>query len=389
MPVQKILYFCNYFQPMNYGENAISQALQAQGHIVKIVTGDKYFPFPDYQDTVEKLLGPRQQKVGESLAKGVPVSRHKIWLEFAARALFFGVKSSITEFQPDVILVSGLSTPVAVQAALFKPKAARLIFIDSHLPSELTQGNQFFKQIFYGVFRTCFAPLISQKADKIIAAQEATVEVITQTYGVTHSVTVISHGTDAELFRFKAASRKQVRQQLAIPANAYVIISTGKIIPTKGVSLLFEAISQLLPQFPELHLLIVGDGPAAYLAECWGWIPKAYRKNIHLVGFQPQECLPAYYAAADVAVWPLQESLAMNDALSCGLPIIVNDQVGVKERLSNHNALTYHLGEVADLTSKIEYLLTHPTERRAMGQRGRELVEKKMTWQQKAQAYLE
>ncbi len=388
MPAQKILYFCNYFQPMHYGENEISQALKAQGHTIKIITGDKYFPFPDYKDTVGKLLGSRQQQIGQSTFHGIPLSRHKIWLEFAARTLFFGVKESIAEFQPNVILVSGLSTPVAIQAALFKPKNARLIFIDSHLPSELTQGNQFFKQIFYGVFRMFLAPLISKKADKIIAAQEATAEVISDTYGIKNPVTVISHGTDANLFQFSSTSRKTLRKKLQIPEKAFVAITTGKIIPAKGIDLLFQAVGRLLQKHPEVYLLVVGDGPADYLKQCWQWIPKGQRDKVQVVGFKPQESLPAYYSVADVAVWPLQESLAMTDAMSCGLPLIVNDQIGVKERLSNRNALQYRQGDVLDLLAKIEYLLTHPIERQAMGWRGRELVEKKMTWQQKAEAYL-
>lgn len=374
---------------MNYGENEISQALIKLGHSVTIVTGDKYFPFPNYEDTVGKLLGSREQKVGKRKEKGVTVIREKIIIEFAARAFFGGVKERISQVKPDLILVSGTSTPVAVQAALFKPNNTRLILIDSHLPSELRSGNTLFKDIFYFTFRTFFASLISKRADKIIAVQEGTVQVIKQAYGIEKIPVIISHGTDMELFKFNKNERKNMRKKLGLKELDFVIITTGKIIPAKGVELLFQACQTLFKKHSTIHLLVIGDGPDEYKQKCLRFIPESKKKHVHLEGIQRQNTLPAYYSAADVAVWPLQESLAMNDAISCGLPIIANDKIGVKERFSNKNAFLYEQGNVTDLVKKIEYVFLHPTEGKKMGERGRKLVEQKMSWSQKAKEYIQ
>lgn len=384
----KILILCNYFQPMNYGENEISRELRTLGHQVTILTGDRFFPFPSYEDTVGKILGPRQQKVGKTTYNTISLIRNKIHFELAARAFFSGVKKGIEELQPDVLLVFGVSTPVAFQAAWFKPKLARLILVDSHLPSELKRGNQFFKYFFYLTFRTLFAPLISRQADKIIAVQEATAELITTTYDIDKQITVISHGTDQNLFKFSDKKRQTIRKKLSIPDTAFTVIYTGKVIEAKGVLLLFQALRQLWDKKYKIELIVVGDGPQQYLQACQNEVPTEYRKFIHWQGWQPQTALPSFYSAADVAVWPLQESLAMNDAASCQLAFIANDQIGVKERLSNNNALTYKQGNVVDLANKIEYLYKNKKLCKEMGQRGRELVEKKMSWRQKAQKYL-
>jgi len=385
----KILYLCNYFQPMNYGENEISQSLVKLGHSVVIVTGDKYFPFPNYVDTVGKILGKRQQKVGQSRVKGIQVLRNKIVAEFAARAVFWGVRGSILKMKPDIILVSGISTPVAVQAALFKPKNCQLIYVDSNLPSELNQGNQVLKYISYGMFRFIFSSLINKKADKIIAAQEATAKLIKDSYGIHKKAVVISHGTDKDIFVFSEIEKQKIRKKLKVEHNSFIIITSGKIIPAKGTDLLFAATALLLKKYSDIYLVIVGDGPKEYRKKCIEFIPASKRDRVHVVGFQLQTSLPSYYSSADVAVWPLQESLAMNDAISCGLPVIVNNKIGVKERFSNKNALVYKQGDADDLALKIEYLYNNPDERRAMGQRGRDLVERKMSWLQKAKEYIQ
>ena len=102
----------------------------------------------------------------------------------------------------------------------------------------------------------------------------------------------------------------------------------------------------------------------------------------------PHAELYKYYSAADVAVWPLQESLAMNDAAACGLPFIANDELGDKERTSANNTLLYIKGDSIDLQQKLLYLLENKTQRIAMGKRGRDLMKKKFSWDILAERYL-
>ncbi len=374
---------------MNYGENEISSNLIKLGHKVVILTGDRYFPFPNYDQTVGNVLGPRVQKVGKQKSGKLIVQREKVYFEFAARSLFFGIREAIAEYKPDILLVSGTSTPAAVQASLFKPKNARLILVDSHLPSELSQGEQLPKKIFYFLFRLLFSGVISKKADKVIAVQEDTAKIIRDEYGIKKPAVIISHGTDKELFSFSREARAKIRKELGIPARAFVIITTGKIIPAKGVDLLFKAFDKLHKNHSEIYLLVVGDGPEEYKKVCYDSVIKSNHSSIFLVGFKPQRVLPQYYSAADVAVWPLQESLAMNDAISCSLPVIANDKIGVKERFSRNNAVLYKQGSVGDLVKKIEMLYKDPARRKKMGKNGRELVVEKMSWLQKAREYID
>lgn len=389
----KCLIVCNYFQPkIPYAESQIAHSLVKLGHQVELITGDRYFPFPNYSETVESILGPRQLKPGGYKESGLTVQRNKILFELFARSFYGGVQTKINSYKPDVVLVFGLSTPASVQVAWAKLsgsyKSFRFIGIDSHLPSEFNSGSRLLKQAFYFVFRTLFSSLLNSQLDKAIAVQEGTIEIITQYYGIHKNVQLVSHGTDTESFRFDAVAGEKVRTQNKIAKNDFVIIYTGKIIPAKGVDILIKAFQLLCKKHGNLKLLLVGAGPKEYLNQLFTPLSEEQKEKIIVTGFKDHTVLYTFYSAADVAVWPLQESMAMIDAASCQLPFIANHTLGAKERVANDNAILYNQNDYQDLATKIEQLYLDGKLRKDMGKRGRALVEKSFSWQKVAQRYL-
>lgn len=386
----KILLVCNYFQPkLSYAESEIANALLKMGHKIEIITGDRYFPFPNYNSTVKNVLGDRVVGVSRKNESGFLVNRQKVYFEFFARACFFGIYQKIKAFNPDVILTFGLTTPGSIQVALFKKFFKyKFIGIDSHLPSELFSSNVFIKKIFYFNFRLLFSKLINNNIDKIIAAQEGTKDIIKKYYGLDKNITLISHGTNIELFKFNNIARLKIRKKLNLKSTDFLIIYTGKIIKSKGIDILIKAFSRLSEKYKNLYLLLVGSGPSEYVDDCLHNLSKNIKRRIIWEEFKEFQELPDYYSAADVAVWPLQESLSMNDAASCSLPFIANDRIGVKERLSNNNALLYTKGNSLDLSKTIEILYLDKVKRKKMGKNGRELVENNLSWESVAKKYL-
>ena len=166
------------------------------------------------------------------------------------------------------------------------------------------------------------------------------------------------------------------------------MVYTGKIILAKGVDLLFEAFELLARKHNNVYLLVIGSGEGLFLEKCKFSLSASSKKRFIHVLFQPGNELYKYYSMADVGVWPLQESLSMNDAASCKIPFIANDHLGARTRIGNNNALLYKQGDVKDLATKIEYLYKNPQKRIEMGERGRELVEKKLSWSKIAEEYI-
>lgn len=387
----KILLVCNYFQPkLSYAESEIAKSLKKLGHTVSVITSDRYFPFPNYKETVEKVLGKRIVGSYTKKINGIEVTRQKVFFEFFARAVFFGIHKKIDVFKPDCVIVFGLSTPSCIQVSLLKLKNNfRFIGVDSHLPSELFSSQIPIKKVFYFFFRLIFSGIINKTIDKTIAVQEGTKEVITKYYGIQKKVSLVSHGTDTSIFQFNKEKRNKIRAKYKLKKNDFLIIYTGKIIESKGVDILVSAFKLLSVKYQNIYLLLVGGGPKEYIQKCIKIAQPSVNKKIIWESFKKYQELPAYYSASEVAVWPLQESLSMNDAAACSIPYIVNDTIGVKERLSNNNALLYKKGNAKDLAQKIEVLYKNSDKRIKMGRNGRTLVENKLSWQKVAQRYIE
>jgi glycosyltransferase involved in cell wall biosynthesis len=390
----KILLASDYYQtPIGYAKTQLAQNLKAMGHKVLVVTSNRYFPFPDYESTVAAILGPRKRVAKMYTEAGITVKRKSAVFELFSRCIFFGIGREIDRFKPDLVIVYGIVSPTAILTTVHlnkeKNKRIPLVLADSHLPSELAQGPQLAKKILYWVFRMTYASLISKRARKIVAAQEGTTHVMYQTYGIHKPTEVISNGTDLGLFYFDKSSRKEIRKKYSIPINDFVIVYSGKIIPTKGIDILIKAFSILNKKYPNTWCLLVGDGSKEYKEAILQSISSNTRKNIIVTGMLSPQDLRHYYSAADVGVWPLQESLAMIDAAACKLPIIANDKMQAQQRLGNNNGLLYKQRNFRDLAHKLELLLKDPKKRQQMGLRGYSLVKKKFSWRQIAQQYID
>lgn len=387
----KILFVVDYYQPkIGYGSYYIPKELSKLGHQVTILTSNYYYPFPNYKNTAGKILGDRMLKVGSSTSEGVRVIRKKMWFEVFTRSFFGGHVQTLTSVKPDIVMVDKTAGFSQVVMSLLKPfYKYKLISIDAHLPSGfMAEGNYIAKEIFYLFFRIIFSGIVNKTVDKFIAVQEETKIIMKKYYGIKSKITHIPLGTDTNLFKFDLKDRQKIRRRYKINDNEFVVVYTGKLIIEKGVHILFEALNKLLNNKKRIKLLLVGSGASDYLKFCYSKLPKAFENNVIEVGFVEAKELPKYYSASDLAVWPLQESMSMNDAASCSLPFIANNKIGAKFRIKNNNAILYKVGDSSDLADKINSLYIDRRKSKEMGVRGRELMETQLSWKKIAQTYL-
>lgn len=123
--------------------------------------------------------------------------------------------------------------------------------------------------------------------------------------------------------------RKKIKEQLSIPDDAFVIITIGRYIPLKGFELVIEAVHQLNNK--SIHLYMLGEGPmrAVYekLADQY-----SLQNNVKLTGELSKDDVLNYCKMANVMILPTLTSdvwgLVLNEAMSCGLPVIASDRVG-------------------------------------------------------------
>jgi len=230
-------------------------------------------------------------------------------------------------------------------------------------------------------------PRIFGLADIVCAPSSATIEFL-RSLGIPEDCIVLCHYTvDNDYFAQATAkvNRIEVRQRWNIPDDAVVILFCGKLVPWKrpqDVLRAFAAINQQ-PQVISnpVYLIYAGEGILRQSLEIEAK-SLGVTDRVRFLGFVNQSRLPEVYAASDLLVLPSEYEpwgLVVNEAMVCGLPVIVSDRVGAERDLvrPGETGEIYPVGNVAALSSILRRLLADPTQLKRMGEAARRRME---TW---------
>lgn len=385
----KIAHICPYFQPkLGYQETFLAKSQIKQGHNVVVITSDLYFPFPDYEKTIKPILGERLVGIGKFKEEGISVVRLSRKFDFWNRVYLKNLEKTLEEIKPDLVIVHATCTFLAWQAAKAKTKIGYKLICDDHMHLSIILQNKLIKKIIYKIFSLLFMSTIKKQTDKFVAITEETKQIMQDYYGVPKSRTeVIELGVDTELFRKDLTAREEIRKKYKIDLEDIVFIYAGKIIFDKGPKILLEALAEKIRENKKIKIMFIGNGSQDYLKEMHTIINENGIENqIIWVEMVANKDLYKYYSAADIGVWPKQESMTMQEASSCELPIIIKDSASMRERIKDKNGLTYKESNVSDLTKKIEDMLQ--SDYKEMGKRGRELIIREFSWDKIAQEFI-
>jgi starch synthase (maltosyl-transferring) len=139
---------------------------------------------------------------------------------------------------------------------------------------------------------------------------------------------VIPNGVD--LARF-ATSDAFDWTTLGLPSSARVLVNIGRLDPQKGVDDLLAAMCEVLPQAPECHLAIIGDGPdRASLEQKSQQAP--LRDRVWFLGRRHDvpRLLNAAYALVLPSRWEGMPNVAL-EAMAAGKPLIATAVEGLSE----------------------------------------------------------
>jgi glycosyltransferase involved in cell wall biosynthesis len=393
----KIAIISDWFaEQMGYAENCLPKALAELGAEVHVVTSDAqvYFDSPFYKETYEPFIGPGIVECGVKRIDGYTLHRlphgrsksrislHRLYIPSLLRKL--------AELKPDVVQTFDVGCPTTYHAALGKIFLGYQLFLETHTHASVWSPRTRSPRIRTRL-RECAIDVANKLASAIsvkcypISTDAADIAV--KHLGVQRrKVEVCSLGVDTLLFRQPTDGAAQnnritLRTELGFSQTDVVCIYTGRLTKDKGPLYLAKAISALSSQGSPFRGLFVGRGTASDVAEieaCSGCV-------VH--PFVPTRDLPRFYWAADIGVWPKQESTSQLDAAACGLPLILSDRVEVRERIDG-NGLTYRESDVANLAARIS-MLFDPSVRLRMGQIGAANVRGRFSWELIAKRRLE
>ncbi len=184
-------------------------------------------------------------------------------------------------------------------------------------------------------------------------------------------------GFDIEPF-VQATNDPNLRAQLCIPHDAFVIGKIARLFPLKGHDDLLNVFQKVLPNCPQAHLLLVGDGILRPQLEA-----RVREMNltdkVTFTGLVPPGEVPRYVGLMDCLVHlSSREALAraLPQALAAGKPVIAYDYDGANEIcLDNQTGFLIRFGHENAAVERILLLASDPKLRASLGERGRKLVQ--------------
>lgn len=172
-----------------------------------------------------------------------------------------------------------------------------------------------------------------------------------------------------------ATEREEARRSLGIATDIPLLGCVAALTPDKGQHLLIRALKIIRAQFPDCHLLLVGEGPCRaalhHLVSGQG-----LEDAVHFAGFVKD--LDPVYAAIDLFAFPAQaEGLgsALLMAMASGLPVVALARGGIPEVVENgRNGLLIQESAPEALATEIARLLSNSAEARRLSKSARETI---------------
>lgn len=276
------------------------------------------------------------------------------------------VFKSLIWFRPEIINVHTsyvLTIGLLLKVMLWRP----VVHLVPSLFSQMVDEKKAWVPRLYARFHVlfdCFFTAASRCRDELLSV------------GIPGSKIVPLRGIlDLEEINAVRYRRKQyhqtIREKYHLPADAFIVLSVGRLDSSKGHIFALETLPGLLRQFPKLHWILVGDGKQRAELEDRARAV-GISSHVHLVGYQ-DDLLP-YYAAATMYLRTMifeETNLSTYKAMAMGLPIVGFDTGCETELLKKvgHGILVPNKS-VAGLSAAVAQILTLPDHGRELGVRG-------------------
>jgi len=203
-------------------------------------------------------------------------------------------------------------------------------------------------------------------------------------------VVEVPPGVDLTRFRpLDAEGRLAARARLGLPLGGQLVVCASRLVPRKGVDVLIEAMTRLVPQHPGLTLAVAGTGrDMARLRRLAG----RHAVRVRFLGRVSDEDLALLDAAADVFVMLCRDrwggleqdglGIVFVEAAACGVAQVAGASGGAADAVVDGETgfVLPHPKDPAAAAAAIGRLLDDEALRRRMGEQARRRAERCFSW---------
>lgn len=210
-----------------------------------------------------------------------------------------------------------------------------------------------------------------RRCQHIVVPSESMKEILVRDYGLQDRYTVIPTGIDLD--PFASASGEEVRAREGWGEDR-VLISVGRLAREKNWQMLLQAVARARQHHPDLHLVLVGDGPEKSALQGLA-MELGLSGRVTFTGELPFDQVAAYLKAADLfgfASVTETQGLVTLEAMAAGLPVVAVEASGTRDILKHGQQGYLVPNDVDALAGGIQRMLDSPEHRQRFSERALE-----------------
>lgn len=196
---------------------------------------------------------------------------------------------------------------------------------------------------------------------ELIVPTKKAYQLFKEKYNVERNIHIVPTGIEVERFYIEKSSTKEInelRRKYNLSRKNFCLVFVGRIAEEKNIPFLIDVINSLKDKYPNLKLLIIGDGPDKEKYEKYT-NEKHCEKNIIFTGKVPWDKVPIYYHISDVFVTASKsetQGLTVIEAMAASLPTLcINDESFNNTVIDGLNGYLFETKE--ECGEKIELLM--------------------------------
>lgn len=333
---KKIAIISGHFMPeIGYQETYLARAYSRLGYSVRVFTSTAISP------TGKKIISKNYSPGIEKEPKyGYEIERLPATINLNSKIISNGLAAKVRAYSPDYIIIIALAKlfPFKVLSTEFPSAKKIAVFGDADEYTDRTTQAKRVKAIFHGLVSKNIKKRLYSRAvkecDRIILNLRET-DTFFKSFLNDNDLKQFENkkknltlGFDPDNFYFNSEERNEIRQQLNIPQDECVVITSTRVNRQKRLEEIINAISRIKEEGVRVHYIIIGFLGDEYENELKSYINHQKHPEIfHCLGFQSHETIRKFYAASDIGLW-LKAAISIQEAMGTGLSIVLeNTQV--------------------------------------------------------------
>lgn len=344
--------------------------------LAKFLNKENYSPILAWSDY------PALDKWSDKFSKeDIPVIRLKVKSKHDPQH-YFQLKQIIKEQKIDLI-----------HAHVWNPASCRYAFMaaNQNTPIIITEHDPFPLPFLKNLIKKHFL----NKVSKIITVSENNAKLLKKLYpNHKKKINVIHNGIDLEwwhsqLLRFPHQERKEIKENIfQAREDSLILITIAALHERKGLKYLIEAMPDITAKYPNIKLVILGEGPEENELKK---LVESLKLANHIEFLGRRKETPKFLKSSDIFVLPSRrEAFGMVnlEAMVTSLPVIATKVGGIPEIIENgKNGLLVEPENTSALSGAILKFIKDPELRKKIGEAGYRTVVEKFDAEKMAQEY--